>query len=154
MQGTVTRADLDVMATFFRSRSSVLASKFTDVYEYVMGWAVANVLDVSDPPPDWRRVTVRAPRSVNVDVGRNAQALIAEYAAGWRTLESICAELGEDWVEVLRQRAVERKEARELEQEFGLAPGELISAALEAIKQSTSQTFNPSPKDALQEVPA
>jgi lambda family phage portal protein len=139
MQGTVTRADLDVAATFFRSRSAVLAYKFTDIYTWAMDWATRNELSLADPPADWKKVTVRSPRSVNVDVGRNAAALIAEYVAGWRTLEEICAELGYDYRDVLRQRAIERKLARELESEFDLAPGELISAALEAIKQQQAQ---------------
>lgn len=143
MQGTVTRADLDVAATFFRSRSAVLAYKFTEIWQWVMGWAVQNVLELADPPADWRKVTVRPPRSVNVDVGRNATALIAEYEAGWRTLEEICAELGNDWREVLRQRGVERAAAREVEQEFGLSTGELIGAALEAIKQTQQQQTQP-----------
>lgn len=133
IQGTVVRADLDVASTFFRSRSSVMASKWTQVYTWVMDWGTKNVQELSDPPEDFRKVTVRPPRSVNVDVGRNAAALIAEYEAGWRTLEDVCGELGKDWRQVLRQRAVERKKARELEAEFGLTEGELIGAALEAI---------------------
>lgn len=136
MQGTVTRADLDVASSFFRARSYVLGSKFREVWEYVMDWANHNVRTLSDPPHDWRKVSVRPPRSVNVDVGRNATALIAEYKAGWRTLESICGELGEDWNEVIRQRAIERRKARDTEKEFDLEPGELIDAALEAIAAS------------------
>lgn len=146
MQGTVIRADLDVASAFFRSRSAVLAAKFTDVWLYVMDWATRNVPEIADRPLDWQKVSVRPPRSVNVDVGRNAAALISEYESGWRTLEGICGELGEDWVDVLRQRAVERQRAREFEDEYGLERGELIKAALEAIKESapteTSQQSN------------
>lgn len=136
VQGTVVRADLDTTSSFFRSRSSVLISKMLDVYHYVAEWATKNVLELSDPPEDWRSVSVRPPRSVNVDVGRNSSALIDEYKAGWRSLESICGELGEDWRAVLRQRAIERRSARDLEKEFELAPGELIDAALQAVKQT------------------
>lgn len=145
MQGTVVRADLDVSAQFFRARSSVLAARFTEVYLYVMEWATMNNRDLSDPPIDWRNVTVRPPRSVTVDIGRNSSALIAEYEAGWRTLEDICAELGMDYRRVLLQRAKERKLAKQLEVQFQLEPGSLIGAQLEAIKQSQ-------PKQ-LQEVP-
>ena len=136
MQGTVTRADLDVASTFFRSRSAVLSNRFKQIYLYVMEWATRNVLELSDPPEDWRSVSVRPPRSVNVDIGRNSTALIEEYKAGWRTFDQICGELGEDWRAVLRQRAVERAEARLIEVEFKLHPGELIDAALQAIKES------------------
>jgi len=146
MQGTVTRADLDVANTFFRSRSAVLAAALTEIYLYVTEWATRNVRELADPPADWRRVSVRPPRSVNVDVGRNSQALISEYAAGWRTLNEICGELGHDWRDVLRARAVERQAARELELEFGLREGELIAAALEAISRSSAAT-EPNPPE-------
>lgn len=136
VQGTVVRADLDTTASFFRSRSAVLISSMLDVYYYAAEWATQNVLELSDPPADWRSVSVRPPRSVTVDVGRKSAALIDEYKAGWLSLESICGELGEDWRAVLRQRAIERKAARDLETEFALAPGELIGAALEAVKQT------------------
>jgi len=139
MQGTVTRADLDVAATFFRSRSAVMSAVVREIYVYVMGWATNNVRELSDPPFDWAKVEARPPRSVNVDVGRNSQALISEYVAGWRTLEEICGELGRDYREVLRQRGQERKLARQIEEEMGLTPGELINAALEAIKTQQQQ---------------
>lgn len=139
VQGTVVRADLDVAATFFRSRSAVLASKFTEVWLYVMQWAVLNERQLADPPADWKRVAVRAPRSVNVDVGRNSTALISEYEAGWRTLEEICGELGMDWRDVLRQRAVELAEAAALEKEFSLPEGSLIAKVLEALKAKQAQ---------------
>lgn len=148
MQGTVVRADLDVNGTFFRSRSSVLAAKLTEVYTFVMDWAVRNVLDLSDPPTDYRKVTTRAPRSVNVDVGRNSSALIAEYEAGWLTLEYICAELGLDWREVLRQRAIELREAMDLEKEYKLPEGSLIRKVLDTLKQQQSQV----PKAPIEEV--
>jgi capsid protein len=146
MQGTVTRADLDVASTFFRSRSALLSSRFKQVYHYVMEWATRNVRDLSDPPEDWRKVSVRPPRSVNVDVGRNSTALIEEYRAGFLTLDFICGERGEYWREVLLQRAVERKVAREIEADKGLEPGELIEAALEAIQQSKPAAAEPDPQ--------
>lgn len=138
MQGTVTRADLEVAAVFFRSRSSILASKLGDLWPYVIGWATKNVRELSDPPIDWQKISIRPPRSVNVDVGRNALALISEYEAGWRTLEEICGELGLDWRDVLRQRAVELAEAIALEKEFKLPPGSLIAAMLNSLKQQNS----------------
>lgn len=138
MQGTVTRADLDVMAQFFRSRSCVLASKFSEIYEYVTEWGTRNDVTISDPPSDWRKVKVRAPRSVNVDVGRNSSALISEYTAGFLTLEFICGERGEDYIEVMEQRGIELQKAAEIEKRRGLTPGTLIGAVLEAMKQETA----------------
>ena len=139
MQGTVTRADLDTSATFFRSRSGVLTSHLGEIYQFVMEAGVRTDRGLADPPADWRAVTVRAPRSVNVDVGRNSNALIAEYEAGWRSLEEICGELGMDWRQVLRQRAKERALARAIEDEYGLEPGSLIKAALDAIQKSAAR---------------
>lgn len=139
MQGTVVRADLDVASSWFRARSSVLASKWTDIYHYVTEWGTRNNSLMADPPADWRRVTVRPPRTVNVDVGRNAQALIAEYLAGWRTLEEICGELGTDWEEVLMQRGTEMARASEIETELKLPPGVLIQAVIEANKAAQQQ---------------
>jgi lambda family phage portal protein len=138
MQGTVTRADLEVASVFFRSRSAILASKFEELWSYVIGWATKNVRELSDPPLDWMRISIRPPRSVNVDVGRNAIALISEYEAGWRTLEEICGELGLDWRDVLRQRAVELAEAIQLEKEYKLPPGSLIAAMLNSLKQQNA----------------
>jgi len=143
MQGTVTRADLDVQSAFFRSRSSVLISAFTQIYEFVMWHGTKSDRTLADPPADWRKINVRPPRSVNVDVGRNSSAMIAEYEAGFRTLEGICGELGDDWREVLYQRGIERAAAKKIEKALGLDEGELIQAALEAIKSRRLETPEP-----------
>lgn len=134
MQGTVTRADLDVAAQFFRSRSGVLGSKWTDVYHYVAEFGIAQERTLSDRPGDWKKVKVRPPRSVNVDVGRNSSAIINEYMAGLRTLESVYGELGEDWVEALEQIGIELKTAADIETRLGLAPGSIINKTLEALQ--------------------
>lgn len=143
IQGTVTRADLETTGEFFRARSKSLEAPMSRIYEYVMDWGTRNSVEVSDPPEDWRDCKFIPPRSVNVDVGRNATALVAEYLAGWRTLESICGELGDDWRDVLEQRAVERAQAREYERQYGLREGELIQATLEAIKADPKASGQP-----------
>lgn len=97
MQGTVYRGALDAANTFFRSRSAVLAEGFTRVYEYVMRWAKDHDTALAGAPADWFKVSTRAPRAVNVDVGRNSAALIAELAAGTRSYQSWFAENGQDW---------------------------------------------------------
>lgn len=133
MQGTVTRADLDVMAGFFRSRSEVLASALTEIRNYVIGWENQNNPLLADPPSDWRKVTVRPPRSVNVDVGRNSSAMLAELKAGARTFEDVYAELGRDYRDQLRQRAKEAKLIRDLAKEFGVSAAEITDFAAAAI---------------------
>jgi lambda family phage portal protein len=107
LQGTVTRAELQTMTTYFRSKSAIAAAALTEVYEWVMGWGVKFDRALDGAPDDFAKVTVRPPRGVDVDVGRNSQALIAEYSAGFRTLKSICAELGEDWRTTVQEKAQE-----------------------------------------------
>ena len=126
MQGTVTRADLDVCSAYFKSRFSVLSGHWTRVYRNHIDWARRNEIELSDAPADWWRVNVRPPRAPNVDVGRNSNALVAEYQAGWRTLESICGELGEDWRNVLAQRSAEIEYATALAAERGLPLDQLL----------------------------
>lgn len=140
MQGTVTRADLDVMAGFFRSRSEVLGAVFTEIRNYVIGWEIQNNILLADPPSDWRKVTVRPPRSVNVDVGRNSSAMIAEYDAKLRSAEGIFAELGQDYREQFRQIAKEETLKMALETEFNLPAGTMSKAVKEALASQPTQT--------------
>lgn len=127
MQGTVTRADLDVAASFFKSRSAVLQAAFARVYEYVLISTMYSDRRVVDPPADFRRVNVRPPRSVNVDVGRNSSAMIAELQAGIRNFNTCIGDGGDDWRVFLRQKAVERKYVHDLASEFELDPNEIAS---------------------------
>ena len=143
LQGTAVRAELDIANTFFRSRSAVLADTFKRIYAYVMGWSVANEAGLRDKPGDWWKVTTRPPRAVNVDVGRNSSALIGELDAGVRTYEDVYAEVGQDWKQAFRQRAVERTFVKQLAAEFGLEPDEIVKASnaeLMAQQQSTQQS--------------
>jgi hypothetical protein len=139
LQGTVTRADLDIMAGFFRARSGVLATAFVRVWEFVIEWGTKNDIALADPPQDWRTVTVRAPRAVNVDVGRNSSAMIAEYDAKLRSADSIFAELGLDWRQEFRQIAKEESFKLELEKEFKLPAGAMSKAVREAIQKTVDQ---------------
>lgn len=109
IQGTVARADFDIANSFFRSRSRLHAWAGIQVYRYFMDWAIYNDLRVVDPPADWRRVTVRPPRAVNVDVGRNSTALLNEVKARLRTRRDAWAELGMDWRAQERQLDTEER---------------------------------------------
>lgn len=118
MQGTAVRADLETAAAYFRSRSMIIGHAMTEIYFWVMGWATKFDREMIGAPKDWSKVTVRPPRSVNVDVGRNSSALIAEMSAGIRTRQDAIAELGGDWRQVLRQRAKEAAYVNRLVKEF------------------------------------
>lgn len=117
MQGTVTRADLDIAAAFFRARSAVMQAAVARVFLWVIEWAQLydrEVLRGGFNFAGYERVTVRPPRSVNVDVGRNSNALIAELEAHVRTYQSTYAEMGEDWREAFTQIAAEKQFAASL----------------------------------------
>ena len=93
-----------------------------EVWGYVIGWAVRNDPALADPPADWRRVIIRPPRAINVDIGRNTAAMLAELKAGTKTYAEIYAERGEDWRAALQQRAAEAAYIRDLAQQYRIAP--------------------------------
>lgn len=142
MQGTVTRADLDVAAQFFRTRSAVLAAAFTEVYLFVMDYGIKRDIRLADPPSDWRSVSIRPPRAPNVDVGRNSNAMLAELAAGAKTLEQIYGELGMDWVAQVRQRSREIAMIKQIAAEDGNEPAEISDILLTA---EPAQAQQPTP---------
>lgn len=133
MQGTVTRADLDVAAQFFRTRSCVLQNAFTEVYRYVMFYGTKQDRTIQDPPFDWRNVTMRAPKAPNVDVGRNSSAILAELRAGATTLEKIYGEQGMDWMTQIRQRAKEVRAIHDIAEELQIPPVEVSEFIAEQI---------------------
>lgn len=130
MQGTVTRADLDVSAVFFRSRSKVIETAIREIFIWVIRFA--NQFDdrLANAPANWFKATARPPRSPNVDVGRNSAAMLAELEAGTRTYEEVYGELGEDWRERLRQKAEERAYIHKLATEFTLSIDEIAAMAV------------------------
>jgi lambda family phage portal protein len=107
IQGTVARADLDVANAYFRSRSSVLICAFTAIYEWAIDWAKNNDRRLADPPADYKSVDALAPRAVNVDVGRNSSAMLAELESGATTYKTIYGPLGTNWRKELWQRFTE-----------------------------------------------
>lgn len=148
MQGTVTRADLDICAIFFRSRSAVLAAVVQQIYEFYMGWAKSFDPSLKSPPADWFKVRIVPPQAPNVDNGRNSAAKISEYQAGLRTAQDIYAELGEDWREQFRQRAEEKAFAAKL-----LEDPKFKAVTLEDIINPTGSQPQPEPDEDLAEVP-
>jgi lambda family phage portal protein len=142
IQGTVLRADIETAAAFFRARSAVVGHSMHQLYKWAMGWAVEHDRTLKrDTPKDWANVVVRPPRSVNVDVGRNSSALINEMNAGIRSLAQVCSELGVDWREVLRQRAIEWAYAQKISAKTGVP----IERIMELPKPPTPP---PAPSDA------
>lgn len=108
MQGTVYRGALDMAHAWFQCRHRVLADGWRRVYEHVMGAARYHVPELRDPPSDWKNVRIHPPKAVNVDVGRNSNAMLAELAAGSLTYSEIFGQKGQDWREGLTQRKTEQ----------------------------------------------
>lgn len=153
MQGTVVRADLDSSAAFFRSRSESIANALLHVWRWVMSEAIYSDVNLASAPEDWRRVSVRPPRTPNVDVGRNSQALLSELGAGIRTFEDVCSEMGFDWRERLRQKAAEAAYVKALCKEFDIDASQISSVLVdkpERIATEKPMTANPETVDATE----
>lgn len=138
MQGTIVRGDYDIAAQFFRSRSAVLAAAFREVYLYVIGWGIATEANLADRPGDgsWVNVTVRPPKAVNVDVGRNSSAMLSELAQGATNYELIYSPLGLDWQEELAKLADQVQFINKLAADRGINPSEIREQAAAAQPQA------------------
>jgi len=128
LNGTVTRAVLDLANAHFRGYSTLISASIQRVWNYVVGNAVETDQALANPPEDWGKITIHPPRAVNVDVGRNSTAMINEHRAGMRTLESIYAETGQDWREELRQKAEELAFAASVAESAGIQPSDLMES--------------------------
>jgi capsid protein len=130
LQGTVQRSVLDIAAAWFRIRSGMLVRGFAQIYYYVLEDGIAKDVNLADPPGNWRRFTWRPPRAPNVDVGRNASAMLAELAAGTTNYKRIFAELGLDYVEELTQKADEAVLLDTLAKERGISVDRIAAQGL------------------------
>lgn len=135
-QGTVYRGALDMAAGTFRCRSALLSTAAKAVWTYVIGSGSNQDRRIANKPVDWTSLIARYPRAVNVDVGRNSNAMLAELAAGTRTWQDIYAETGDDWKQKLRQRAREVAFIKKLGKEFDVEPGQITDALENQIQQN------------------
>jgi capsid protein len=139
MQGTVVRADLDIATAFFRSRSEVMATAILNIYEWTIGWAARYDQQMDGAPKgDLLSATIRPPRSVNVEFGRNSSAMISEVQAGLRTRQDVYAEAGLDWREELEQIAKEAAFIQALSVKYTV-PVSLIAAPAQTAVQATTE---------------
>lgn len=128
LQGTVTRADLDVCTNAFRFNFEIIAAALRDVYEWQTDWEVRygrefrdalGKASVSNPtPPDYQCVVIRPPRAPDVDVGYNANALKIELALGTKTYQDVLAERQQNWQQVFRDAAESAFYLKKLAAEF------------------------------------
>jgi len=125
MQGTVYRGALDMSAVWFRSRHQVMSSAARRIYEYVMEYAIKTDPNLNAAPADWYEVSITAPRSPNVDVGRNSAAQLAELEAGIVTYDEVYGARGLDWRSSLEAKAQQALFVRQLAEKYSLDVSEI-----------------------------
>lgn len=126
LQGTVSRADLDICANAFRFTFELLASALREVYEWQTRWAVRFDRSMDGAIPQrFLDCIIRPPRAPNVDIGYTAQALALELKLGTKTLQDVYAERQQDWRHQLEQIAETRAYIKELAEKFDLQPDEI-----------------------------
>lgn len=114
IQGTIGRGEYEISAAFFRARSRVVQKAIEWVFCKVTQWGGSfdrEVLRGGFNFDDCEQITVRPPRSPNVDVGRNSKAALDELASGARSFQDWYAETGQDWREQFDKIAEEREYA-------------------------------------------
>jgi lambda family phage portal protein len=141
VQGTVYRGTLDASAAWFRARSAVLQAAILDVYAYVMSFErYKDPVMRENMPIDWYAARLYPPRAVNVDVGRNSSAMLAELEAGATDYEMIYGPLGYDW----RERFDALKMQRDYAASIGLALGKPAPATVQV---EAPEDAEPDPED-------
>ena len=139
------RGALDSAAAFFSCRFAVIEAVIKRIYAYVMGWARYTQPLLVDAPADWQKVRIAPPRAVNVDVGRNSQALLQEISAGTSTFSRAYSSLGLDWREELRQKAEESRYIRDLAKEFDVDPAEISNIQVDRPERIKSEAGDQAP---------
>jgi hypothetical protein len=131
LQGTVTRAVLDIATNAFRSDFEIIAVIAQEIYEWQTQWAIKfdQSLD-GKRPSNYLPCVIRPPRSPNVDVGYNAAAVKTELELGIKTVQDIYAERNQDWRIQTRQIAEYLGYVNSLATEFGVEAGQITKLAI------------------------
>lgn len=94
----------------------------------MVGWAIAKAIKIGQLPPsnDWFRWNFTMPPKVSIDPGRDSKSIIEEYKIGLLTRTEIMQEMGKNFEDVTRQRAVEITTMKRIQREVEDATGETI----------------------------
>ncbi len=147
MQGTVYRGALDMSAVWFKSRHQVMSSAARRIYEYVMEYAIKSDPTLNDAPADWYEVAITAPRSPNVDVGRNSAAQLKELEAGILTYDEVYGSRGLDWRSALEAKAQQALFIRELANKYGLRVSEVSTIQEDRAERIKTEPTIPQPPE-------
>jgi hypothetical protein len=146
-QGTIVRGDYDIAAQMFRARASVYAAAFREVIIYVLQWGVATEKNLASPPGDWLNITTTAPRSANVDVGRNSAAELSELEAGVTNYRELYGRRGFNWMEELEQKAKEARYIRDLADKYQVDPSEISTKQIDRQERIQTEPRSPIPAE-------
>lgn len=108
MQGTVYRGALDMANAFFRARFKVIECAARQIYRFFLQQTFAR------RPADWKSVSIQPPRAVNVDVGRNSAADMAELESCATNWDLIFGPRGLDWRKEFQKMSEQMNYARSL----------------------------------------
>lgn len=144
VQGTAVRGIYDNAHEHFRGKSFIYAHAARRNYRFFADWARYNDPRCVDAPADWQKCEVILPRAVNADVGHNSAAMLAEYAAGTRSLDDIAGAQGTTAGVLIRKKANNIADikiaAQEISKERGVeVKPEEIAGNLAVIAQQLAQ---------------
>jgi capsid protein len=105
INGTVVRGIYDNAHEFFRSKFFVFSHAARDMYRFYAQWARYNDPRCVDAPADWKKCHVIPPRAVNVDIGYNSAATLAELEAGTTNWDDIAGRYGTTAEVLIRKKA-------------------------------------------------
>ena len=146
LQGTVTRADLDVCAGSYRFKFEIVKDMLQTVYEWKTQWdADYNTKDFPQEnlPQDYLASFIRPPRSPNVDIGYTAKALEIELRLGVKTIPDVYAEKQMDHRQKLREIAETLSYMKDLAEEFNVDAGQISDLAVEQVVQESTSRSDP-----------
>ena len=148
IQGTIGRGEYERARNYFLSRFTTFQSVAQQIYWFIIGVARFSDPRIADAPADWTKVVIRPPRTVNVDVGRNSAATIADLDANLTTLEEQFAMRGLDWREQTRQRIREETFIDAECAKVGLSPARIRSS----LQKSAAETPATEPGNPTEDV--
>lgn len=139
LQGTVTRADLDVCANSYRFDFEIIAEVLRRVYEWQTIWAVKYdpALD-GMAPEDFTAAFIRPPRAPNVDIGYSAKALETELRIGAKTMPDVYAEKQQDFRVKMVEIAEYLKFVNATAKKYGVDPGQITALAAQQAAEDPS----------------
>lgn len=141
LQGTVTRADLDICTNAFRVNFEIIAYGLRKVYEWQTKWANAydRTMEKMKMPMNSARSVIRPPRAPNVDIGYTAKELALELELGTKTYQDVYAERQQDWRYQFRQIAESEAYISKLAKEFGIEPEQIANKLLQTQKSQPQE---------------